>query len=84
VDAIQKGEWEIDNLYHAEDQTDLRARVQKRGAILVPWNEVVVGHIVGANQTQPGSSDAAYGLYTKGYIRSMNVDVTNTVPTRSA
>ena len=75
IDAnVQRGEWVIDNLGLTQEGEDLRARVFKRGGILVPWTAVIEGTIVGApmHPRQPENTD--------GHLSTMNVDLVNHSP----
>ena len=71
---VQPGEWIIDNLWPVKEAADLQARAKKRGAVLVQWNEVVVGSIIGVTPNKDGVR------VTKGYITSLKVDLTNRSP----
>jgi hypothetical protein len=71
---VQKGEWVIDGLWADKQDEDLRARVFKRGGVLVPWDAVIGATIV----------DAKFQVdlpeYTDGFAPSYKVELVNKSP----
>jgi hypothetical protein len=71
---VQSGEWVIDNLWSTKEDEDLRARVFKRGGVLVPWTAVLQGTIVGSpmHPRQPEHTD--------GLLSTIKVELANKSP----